>query len=97
MYIDKLRGAAPDGSVHYTYHKRLKGITDDAITDKYVKMAKNLDTNYDEWSLFQDLALKKPIEFNLGCNNRVRFEKSKGQEFSTYSKGFTRWINREID
>ena len=58
MYIDKLRGAPPDGSVHYTYHKRLKGITDDAITDKCVAMATNLDANYDEWSLFQDLALK---------------------------------------
>ena len=41
MYIDKLRGVAPDGSVHYTYHKRLKGITDDAITEKYRKTQKN--------------------------------------------------------
>ena len=97
MYIDKLRGIAPDGSVHYTYHKRLKGITDDAITDTCVKSAKELNEHYDEWCLFKDLALKKPIEFNLGCNNRVRFEKSKGQEFSTYSKGFTRWINKEVD
>ena len=56
-----------------------------------------MNEHYDEWCLFKDLALKKPIEFNLGCNNRVRFEKSKGQEFSTYSKGFTRWINREKD
>ena len=39
MYIDKLRGLAPDGNVHYTYHKRLKGITDDAITDKCLKSA----------------------------------------------------------
>ena len=91
-----MRGAPPDGSVHYTYHKRLKGITDDAITDKCVKMAKDLDTNYDEWSLFPDLALK-PIEFNLGCNSRVRFEKSNGQDFSTSFKGFTRWRDREID
>ena len=66
MYILKLRGAAPDGSVHYTYYKRLKGITDDAITDKCVKMAKDLDTNYDEWSLFQDLALKTQSNLTWG-------------------------------
>ena len=41
MYIDKLRGVAPDGSVHYTHHKRLKGITDDAITEKCRKTQKN--------------------------------------------------------
>ena len=41
MYIDKLRGVAPDGSVHYTYHKRLKCITDDAITEKCRKTQKN--------------------------------------------------------
>ena len=95
MYIDKLRGVAPDGTTHYTYHKRLKGITDDAITERCLKTTKELNKDYDEWSLFEDLALKKPIQFNLGCNNRVRFEKSKGQECSTYSKGFARWINRE--
>ena len=61
MYIDKLRGVAPNGSVHYTYHKRLKGITDDAITDKCVKKAKELNEGYDEWSLFQDLALKNQL------------------------------------
>ena len=61
MYIDKLRGIAPDGSVHNTYHKRLKGITDDAITDKCVKSAKELDKDYDEWCLFKDLALKNPL------------------------------------
>ena len=97
MYIDKLRGEGPDGKIHYTYHKRLKGITDDAITERCKKKTNELNEHYDEWCLFKDLALKKPIEFNLGCNNRVRFEKSKGQEFSTYSKGFTRWINREIE
>ena len=59
MYIDKLRGIAPDGTVHHTYHKRLKGITDDAITDKCVKSAKELDKYYDEWCLFKDLALTK--------------------------------------
>ena len=57
---------------------------------------KELNKDYDAWSLFEDLAFKKPFEFNLGCKNRVRFEKSKGQEFSTYSKGFTRWINRGL-
>ena len=61
MYIDKLRGAAPDGSEHYTYHTRLKGITDDAITVHCVKSAKELNKHHDEWCLFKDLALKNRL------------------------------------
>ena len=62
---------APDKTVHYTYHKRLKGITDDAITDKCQKSAKELNNDYDEWSLFKDLAMKTPIELILGFFNRL--------------------------
>ena len=90
-YIDKLTGVDKEGKTHETFHIRLKGISQAAIED-HVKKEKRNNADYDEWALFTRLYGGSEIKFNLGVNNKVRFQKSKDQEFFTYAKNFTRKV-----
>ena len=90
-YIDKLTGVDKEGKTHETFHIRLKGISPAAIED-HVKKEKRNNADYDEWALFTRLYGGSEIKFNLGVNNKVRFQKSKDQEFFTYAKNFTRKV-----
>ena len=90
-YIDKLTGVDKEGNTHETFHIRLKGISQAAIED-HVKKEKRNNADYDEWALFTRLYGGSEIKFNLGVNNKVRFQKSKDQEFFTYAKNFTRKV-----
>jgi hypothetical protein len=50
------------------------------------------NATYDEFELYKRLFGGETIKFNLGVNNKVKFQKSKDQEFYTYSKSFTRKV-----
>ena len=57
-----------------------------------LKKEKRNNADYAEWALFTRLYGGSEIKFNLGVNNKVRFQKSKDQEFFTYAKNFTRKV-----
>ena len=90
-YIDKLEGVDKDGKKHNTFHIRLKGISPAAIED-HVKKEREYNSNYDEFELYQRLFDGEAIQFNMKVNNKVRFQKSKDQEFYTYSGNFKRTV-----
>ena len=90
-YIDRLEGVDKNGVKHQGYHIRLKGISEDAITD-HVRSVQKDDESYDEWKMFEKLYRGEEITFNLAVNNKCRFEKSKGQEHKTCVGDFTRKV-----
>ena len=53
---------------------------------------KENNAKYDEFELYKRLFGGETIKFDLGVNNKVKFQKSKDQEFYTYSKSFTRKV-----
>ena len=90
-YIDKLEGVDKEGNKHYTFHIRLKGISPAAIED-HVQKEKVNNANYDEFELYKRLFGGEAVQFNMKVNNKVRFQKSKDQEFYTYSGSFKRAV-----
>ena len=91
-YIDKLEGTDKEGNKQYSFHIRLKGVSIDAI-NQYVNDRKQYNKNYNEWNVYEDLYNGKSILFDLNVNNKVRFQKSKDQEYSTFSGDFKRTIS----
>ena len=53
-YIDKLEGTDKDGTKQYSYHIRLKGISEDAINHYITKQQENTP-DYNQWSMYTDL------------------------------------------
>tara|TARA_X000000368_G_C23041664_1_gene717219 strand:- start:964 stop:2664 length:1701 start_codon:yes stop_codon:yes gene_type:complete len=90
-YIDKLEGTDKDGNKQYSWHCRLKGISEDAI-NHHIQKEKENNPSYDEWKMYKSLHNEKTIEFNLNVNNKVRFQKGKEQEYSTFVGEFKRNI-----
>ena len=90
-YIDKLEGIDKEGNTQHTYHIRLKGISPAAIED-HVKTERLNNSNYDEFELYKRLFKGDAVQFNMKVNNKVRFQKSKDQEFYTYSGNFKRTV-----
>ena len=66
----------------------MKGISPAAI-EEHVRIERQNNAMYDEVELYKRLFGGETIKFNLGVNNKVKFQKSKDQEFYTYSKSFT--------
>ena len=95
-YIDKLEGIDKDGNKQNTYHIRLKGISPAAI-EEHVRTFRNDDANYDEFGLYKRLHEHEAIAFELTANSKVRFQKNKDQEFSTFSNDFIRTVCFEPD
>ena len=79
------------GNVVYGWRHRLKGITEAAITYHVLKV-KQTNPEYDEWSMYKYLHEGNPIIFDNGSNNKVRFQKNKAQEYSTYQGKQTRQV-----
>ena len=90
-YIDKLEGVDKDGKKHNTFHIRLKGISPAAIED-HVKRERENNANYDEFELYKKLFGGEAVQFDMKVNNKVRFQKSKDQEFYTFSGNFKRTV-----
>ena len=90
-YIDKLEGTDKNGNKQHTYHIRLKGISPAAI-ENHIRIERKINANYDEWDLYKRLYGGEAITFDMNVNNKVRFQKNKGQEFSTYDKKFERKV-----
>ena len=90
-YIDTLEGVDTKGNKHYTFHIRLKGISPAAI-EGHVRTERLNNSNYDEFELYQRLFDGEAIQFNMKVNNKVRFQKSKDQEFYTFSGNFKRTV-----
>ena len=90
-YIDKLEGIDKDGNKQNTYHIRLKGISPGAI-EEHVRIERKSNANYDEWNLYDRLFKGESITFDLKANTKVRFQKNKDQEYSTFSGEFKRKV-----
>ena len=90
-YIDRLEGTDKDGVKQYSYHIRLKGVSPDAI-NHYVNTRRLTDQDYSEWNVYEDLYNGESVTFDLNVNNKVRFEKSKDQEYGTFVGSFKRTI-----
>lgn len=90
-YIDKLEGTDKDGKKHYSWHIRLKGVSEDAIKH-HVDNESKTNKNYNVWDMYKKLYDGKSIEFDLNVNNKVRFEKGKDQEYGTFEGEFKRTI-----
>ena len=87
----KLEGTDEDGVKQYSYHIRLKGVSPDAI-NHYVNTRRLTDQDYSEWNVYEDLYNGESVTFDLNVNNKVRFEKSKDQEYGTFVGSFKRTI-----
>ena len=85
------KGVDKDGKKHYTFHIRLKGISPAAIED-HVKKERENNSSYDEFELYKRLFGGEAIQFDMKVNNKVRFQKSKDQEFYTFSGNFKRTV-----
>ena len=79
-----MEGVDKDGNTKHAYHIRLKGISPAAIED-HVKKERENNSSYDEFELYKRLFGGEAVQFNMKVNNKVRFQKSKDQEFYTYS------------
>ena len=90
-YLDKLEGIDKDWNKQNTYHIRLKGISPGAI-EEHVRIERKDNANYDEWNLYDRLFKGESITFDLKANNKVRFQKNKDQEYSTFSGEFKRKV-----
>ena len=90
-YIDKLEGVDANGNVKHDYHVRLKGISPAAIEDHITKEQKH-NASYDKFELYKRLFGGEAIQFDMKVNNKVRFQKSKDQEFYTFSGNFKRSV-----
>ena len=90
-YIDRLEGTDKDGVKQYSYHIILKGVSPDAI-NHYVNTRRLTDQDYSEWNVYEDLYNGESVTFDLNVNNKVRFEKSKDQEYGTFVGSFKRTI-----
>ena len=84
-------GGDENGNTKQAYHIRLKGISPAAIED-HVKKEREHNANYDEFELYQRLFDGDAIQFDMKVNNKVRFQKSKDQEFYTFSGNFKRTV-----
>ena len=67
----------------------MKAIREDGIKAN-IKTVRQDCPEYDEWSMFKHLHEGNPIIFDNGSNNKVRFQKNKAQEYSTYQGKQTR-------
>ena len=50
------------------------------------------NSSYDEFELYERLFGGEAIQFDMKVTNKVRFQKSKDQEFYTYSGNFKRTV-----
>ena len=90
-YINKLQGIDKNGDKQYSWHIRLKGVSEDAIKH-HIDELKKQDAIYDEWAMYKKLYDGESIEFDLNVNNKVRFQKGKDQEYGTFEGEFKRTI-----
>ena len=86
-----MEGVDKDGNKHFTYHIRLKGISPAARED-HVKKEREHNASYDEFELYKRLFGGGAIQFDMKVNNKVRFQKSKDQEFYTFSGNCKRTV-----
>ena len=86
-----MEGVDENGNTKHAYHIRLKGISPAAIED-HVKKEKVNNSSYDEFELYERLFKGEAVQFVMKVNNKVRLQKSKDQEFYTFSGNFKRAV-----
>ena len=69
----------------------MKGISEDAINHYITKQQENTP-DYNHWSMYTDLYNGESVQFDMNVNNKVRFEKGKDQEYSTFTGNFKRTV-----
>ena len=95
-YIDKLEGTDKEGNKQYSYHIRLKGISEDAI-NHYINKKQENNLDYDQWTMYETLFKGESMKLDLNVNNKVRFEKGEDQEYGTFAGQFNNIIKIPSD